>query len=193
MGSEQKHVRCRIVQDGAQVECVGFSMADSAGVLENPADLLVQVGTNEWNGRISLQTVLRSASPSKDEFARGIGEGGDEILRDFLCQLLYNSFEQAQPAPEPARIGAPWALRAAICRLRGSARHFRGTDGGSPGACRSFIHRPETDARVFLALWFPPLWTKALPRIGASCSWTAAPVPSWPHYAGLPAGGAVCA
>lgn len=92
MGSDQRHVKCTMTQETSprqRVDCVGFSMADRVQLLSAPVDMLVQLGINEWNDRVYLQTIIRNLKPAKSAFTQAISNDYDEIMLDFLRAMLY--------------------------------------------------------------------------------------------------------
>jgi single-stranded-DNA-specific exonuclease len=60
------HVKLRLMQDGAQLEAIGFRMADRLASLEaaRSLDVAFQLQENHWNGRVELQARLVDVRPA---------------------------------------------------------------------------------------------------------------------------------
>ncbi|HET9985377.1 MAG TPA: single-stranded-DNA-specific exonuclease RecJ [Longimicrobiales bacterium] len=61
------HVKLRLLQDGAQLEAIGFRMADRLPALEaaRALDVAFQLQENRWNGRVELQARLVDVRPAE--------------------------------------------------------------------------------------------------------------------------------
>lgn len=59
MGSEQQHVRYRLHGDGGELEAIDFGGGDRARALGSRVRVVYQLGVNRWNGRESLQLLIR--------------------------------------------------------------------------------------------------------------------------------------
>jgi single-stranded-DNA-specific exonuclease len=61
-----RHLRLRIAENGAELEAIGFGMADRRAELERAGrvDVAFQLHEDEWNGRARLQARLQDVRPS---------------------------------------------------------------------------------------------------------------------------------
>lgn len=59
MGSEQQHVRYRLRGEGDELEAVDFGGAERSRVVGSRIRAVYQLGVNRWNGRESLQLMIR--------------------------------------------------------------------------------------------------------------------------------------
>jgi single-stranded-DNA-specific exonuclease len=61
MGKEENHVRFRAVQGNAQIDAIGFGMADSFAAIDPATDLVdiaYEIHLNTWNGRNKVELRL---------------------------------------------------------------------------------------------------------------------------------------
>ncbi|MBX6363694.1 MAG: single-stranded-DNA-specific exonuclease RecJ [Gemmatimonadetes bacterium] len=61
------HLKLRLVQDGAELEAIGFRMADRLAALDaaRALDVAFQLQENHWNGRVELQARLVDVRPAE--------------------------------------------------------------------------------------------------------------------------------
>ena len=63
MGSEQQHARYQLDADGRALEAVDFGGGERARSAGQRLHAVYQLGVNRWNGRESLQLLLRHLQP----------------------------------------------------------------------------------------------------------------------------------
>jgi len=61
------HLRFTARQDGVTLPCIGFAFAEREAELNGPLDLLVAPQVNRWNGRRSVQLVLKDVRQAAGE------------------------------------------------------------------------------------------------------------------------------
>ncbi|MGI5900544.1 MAG: single-stranded-DNA-specific exonuclease RecJ [Christensenellales bacterium] len=172
MGAEQQHIKCLAGQDespGHWVDCVGFSMADRVQVLLAPADMLVQLGVNEWNDRVYLQTIIRNMAPAKSAFTQAITKDYDEIMLDFLRAMLYCDDGEKTAAKLTAMKDIPELDRGdmLICADPANINENMLEKVYSAGAQACFVAAPDDDKRAFPCLVTAPLPGKSSGAFGA--------------------------
>jgi len=59
MGSEQQHVRYRLQGQGGELEAVDFGGGERVRAVGSRVRIVYQLGVNRWNGRESLQLLIR--------------------------------------------------------------------------------------------------------------------------------------
>ncbi len=158
MGQDGRHVRAMLEQDGAQVECVGFSMADQLPALRAPCDLLVQLGQNQWGGRARAQVILRRVKPADQAFFEQIRTCGDEIMRDFFAGILYNTIDDVSAQPQ----AAPWQETAFGRGDLALVLDVCNTAAPCLDTLEHFLGAPSEDPRAFPALVAAPRLNQAL-------------------------------
>lgn len=65
VGSDQSHLKCRLVQRQYEFDGIGFGMCHKLGLLtnKNRMDVLYSLDQNEWNGKVSLQLRIKDMKP----------------------------------------------------------------------------------------------------------------------------------
>ncbi len=162
IGSEQQHVKCMVSQEASpdhRVDCVGFSLAERVKDLSSPVDLLVQLGINEWNDRVYLQTIIRNLKPAKSAFKQAISNDYDEIMLDFLRAMLYCD-DGAKSMNEPPIIKEMPSLDRGdmlICCDPANLDEKTIEKAYVAGVQACFVATPDDDKRAFPCLVAAPL------------------------------------
>ena len=163
IGADQQHVKCAITQEnhcGQPVDCVGFSMAYRAPMLEAPVDMLVQLGVNEWNDRVYLQTIIRSCAPSLSAFDGEVADRYDEIMRRFLCSALSTDEGGDADCPEIPAIDELPQLGRGDMLIYHNPENLSAAESAAAfekGVIARFVGKPDDDRRAFPCLVAAPL------------------------------------
>ncbi|MBN6186476.1 single-stranded-DNA-specific exonuclease RecJ [Aneurinibacillus sp. BA2021] len=64
IGKDENHIKCQFRQDGVSLDGIGFKMADVAAhlSLRDEANIVGELGVNEWNNQRKVQFVLKDLS-----------------------------------------------------------------------------------------------------------------------------------
>ncbi|MCV6629747.1 MAG: single-stranded-DNA-specific exonuclease RecJ [Flavobacteriaceae bacterium] len=65
VGSDQTHLKCRLMQGQRELDGIGFGLGDKLESLQNKqrVDVVYTLDENEWNGKVSLQLRIKDIKP----------------------------------------------------------------------------------------------------------------------------------